>query len=430
MFKPNMFKWISDLFSINRSITGEGVRKTLAYFQKINPELKLIKFKTGKKVFDWKIPDEWSIRDAYIQNQKGQKFAEFKKNNLHIVGYSVPINKWVNKKDLIKKIYILKKSKSYIPYVTSYYKKDWGFCMSELQKKKFIIGKKFRVKIDSNLKKGFLDCGHAIIKGKNKKEIFFSSNICHPSMANNELSGPTLINAILLYLKKNYPNNFYTYRFILVPETIGSLAYLSKYLKPMKKNIFSGYVLSCVGDNNNYSIIKSRNENNLSEKMLYSFLEKKKNLKIYSYLERGSDERQYCSPGIDLPMCGFSRSKYGEYKEYHTSADNLNFISKKGLENSLDIFCKIIDILELGIIPKRQSLGEPFLAKKKLYNTKSLWNKNDYERSLKLRMDFLAYCDNKENIFDIKKKINCSFDDLVSEYKILLKSGVLKSGYY
>ncbi len=425
-----MLKWISDLFSINRSITGEGVRKTLSYFKKINPEIKLIKFKTGKKVFDWKIPEEWLIKDAYIQNQKGQKFAEFKKNNLHIVGYSTPINKWIDKKSLLKKIYTLKEYKNYIPYVTSYYKKDWGFCMSEQQKKKFLKGEKFKVKIDSKFKKGFLNCAHAIIKGKSKKEVFFSTNICHPSMANNELSGPALINAILLYLKKNHPNNYYTYRFVLVPETIGSIAYLSKYLKSLKKNIFAGYVLSCVGDDNNYSIIQSRDKNNLSEKMLFSFLENKKNLKIYSYLERGSDERQYCSPGIDLPLCGFSRSKYAEYKEYHSSADNLSFISKKGLNNSLNVFSQIIDLLEIGIVPKRTTLGEPFLAKRKMYNTKSFWNKKDYEKYLKLRMDFLAYCDSETDIFDTKKKIGCSFDDLVSEYKLLLKSGVIKSGHY
>jgi aminopeptidase-like protein len=425
-----MLKWISDLFLINRSITGEGVRKTLSYFKKINPEIKLIKFKTGKKVFDWKIPEEWLIKDAYIQNQKGQKFAEFKKNNLHIVGYSTPINKWIDKNSLLKKIYTLKEYKSYIPYVTSYYKKDWGFCMSEQQKKKFFKGGKFKVKINSKFKKGFLNCAHAIIKGKSKKEVFFSTNICHPSMANNELSGPALINAILLYLKKNHPNNYYTYRFVLVPETIGSIAYLSKYLKSLKKNIFAGYVLSCVGDDNNYSIIQSRDKNNLSEKMLFSFLENKKNLKIYSYLERGSDERQYCSPGIDLPLCGFSRSKYAEYKEYHSSADNLSFISKKGLNNSLNVFSKIIDLLEIGIVPKRTTLGEPFLAKRKLHNNKSFWNKQNYEKNLKLRMDFLAYCDSETDIFDTKEKIGCSFDDLVSEYKLLLKSGVIKSGHY
>ncbi len=425
-----MYKWISDLFNYNRSITGEGTRKTLDYFEKLNPELKRLRFKTGKKVFDWRIPKEWVINDAYIENSNKVKFAEFKKNNLHLVSYSAPVNQILDKKKLSQKIYTVKKYKNYIPYVTSYYKNDWGFCLSEKQKTKYLKGNKFKVVIKSKFKKGYLDCSHALIKGKTKKEIFFSSNICHPSMASNELSGPALINAIMLYIKSKYPNNHYSYRFALVPETIGSLAYLSRYLKSLKKNVIAGYVLSCVGDNNNFSIIKSREENFLSEKILETLLKTKKNLKIYSYLERGSDERQYCSPGIDLPMCGFCRSKYGEYKEYHTSADNLKFINQKGLQESLNIFSKIIDMFETGIIPQRINLGEPFLSKRNLFNNKGLWEKKSYEKNFKTRFNFLAYCDNETNIFDISNKIKVPLDTLFEEYKLLIKSGIIKAKHY
>ena len=200
-----MIKWAKDLFPICRSIMGLGNRETLSYFEKLNPEFKRIKFKTNQKVFDWIIPEEWNIKDAYIQHESGKKFAEFKKCNLHVINYSSPINKTISKKELLNYIYTQKDQPDAIPYVTSYYKKRWGFCLSENEKQKLPEGN-YKVVINSNFKKGHLDISHAVLKGKRKKEIFFSSYICHPSMANNELSGPVLLNAIMLYIKKNYPS--------------------------------------------------------------------------------------------------------------------------------------------------------------------------------------------------------------------------------
>ena len=231
----NMIKWIHDLFPIYRTITGLGIKKTLEYFEKINPELKRIKFKSGTKVFDWRIPNEWKIEDAFIQHVKsGKKFAEFNKNNLHVVGYSTPMNTIMDKKKLMKYLHTSKKRKKAIPYVTSYYKKNWGFCISENQIKKLPPGK-YKVYINSNLHKGHMDISHALLKGKSKKEILFTSYCCHPSMANNELSGPVLLNGIMKYLKRNYRKRNYSYRFILGPETIGPIAYLSKYEDILKK---------------------------------------------------------------------------------------------------------------------------------------------------------------------------------------------------
>ena len=189
MIEKKMIKWAKELFPLCRSLIGEGNRETLKYFKKINPEFKIIKFKSRSKVFDWKIPDEWIIRDAYLEHESGRKFAEFKKSNLHIVNYSQPINKVFSKKDILKKIFTEKSLPDAIPYVTSYYNKDWGFCLSENQKNKLPEGK-YKAYIDSKFKKSHLDIAEAVVSGKNKKEIFFSSYICHPSMANNELSGP------------------------------------------------------------------------------------------------------------------------------------------------------------------------------------------------------------------------------------------------
>jgi Uncharacterized protein conserved in bacteria with an aminopeptidase-like domain len=256
--KYPMLKWAKDLFPICRSLAGPGNRKTLKYFFKLNKEFKIFKFKSGTKVFDWKIPDEWSVKDAFIQHSSGKKFAEFKKNNLHLVGYSIPVKKTISRKDLMQKIYTQKDQPNAIPYVTSYYNKSWGFCISDKEKKKLPSGS-YKVVIDSKIEKGNLEVAEAVIKGKLKKEIFFSSYICHPSMANNELSGPVLLNALMLYVKDKYPKNNYTYKFVLLPETIGSIAYISKFRKILRKNVICGFVLTCVGGERGYSFVNTPN---------------------------------------------------------------------------------------------------------------------------------------------------------------------------
>ena len=410
----SMFSWMKDLFPYCRSITGEGIRKSLSYFEKINPEFKRIKFKTGKKVFDWTVPKEWNIKDGYIKHESGKKFCKFKENNLNIVGYSKPVNFSMDKKQLIEKIHTLKQQPDSIPYVTSYYNEDWGFCMTEKNKKKLPSGK-YSIFIDSELKKGSLDLSHAIIKGKSKKEIFFSSYLCHPSMANNELSGPVVLNKLILFLKERFEKPNYSYRFVLLPETIGSIAYLSKYKNHLKKNVICGYNLTCLGDNGNFSYIKSRNGNTLADSAIESSLKDYKKHKAYSYLHRASDERQYCSPGIDLPLCSFSRSL--DYKEYHTDKDNLKIISQKKLEESLDVLKNIIIALELGLYPKTKILCEPNLGKRGLYPLRSKKNTRDHE--LKLRMDLISYSDGMRNIFEISNLIKQPLSQIIKEYKNL-----------
>ena len=369
MSKFQMLKWAKDLFSICRSITGDGTRMTLSYFEKINPEFRRLKFKTGQKVFDWEIPKEWNIKDAYLVHESGERYAEFKKCNLHIVGYSKPVNKKISKKELLNYIHTQKDQPDSIPYVTSYYKERWGFCLSENQKSKLPDGN-YKVIIDSDLKNGNLELSDAIFKGKTKKEIFFSSYVCHPSMANNELSGPVLLNAIMRYIKSNYPKSKFTYRFVLLPETIGSIAYLSKFIKVMKSNVICGFNLTRVGDERAYSYVVSRKGNTLADDAIEAALFGLSNVKKYSYLDRESDERQYCAPGIDLPVCSFSRSG-SEYPEYHTHKDNFNVVTQKGLEGSFKVVKKIIDAIELELYPKTNMFGEPNLSKRGLYTTLS-----------------------------------------------------------
>ena len=421
MSKFQMLKWAKDLFSICRSITGDGTRMTLSYFEKINPEFRRLKFKTGQKVFDWEIPKEWNIKDAYLEHESGKRYAEFKKCNLHIVGYSKPVNKKISKKELLNYIHTQKDQPDSIPYVTSYYKERWGFCLSENQKSKLPDGN-YKVIIDSDLKNGNLELSDAIFKGKTKKEIFFSSYICHPSMANNELSGPVLLNAIMHYIKSNYPKSKFTYRFVLLPETIGSIAYLSKFMKVMKSNMICGFNLTCVGDERAYSYVGSRKGNTLADDAIEAALFGLSNVKKYSYLDRGSDERQYCAPGIDLPVCCFSRSR-SEYPEYHTHKDNFNVVTQKGLEGSFNVVKKIIDAIELELYPKTTMFGEPNLGKRGLYPTLS--QKGKYE-NIRLRMNLIAQSDGMTNIFKIAKLLNKPLDKLCKEYILLKSKKVLK----
>tara|TARA_B100001250_G_scaffold413751_1_gene448938 strand:- start:858 stop:2165 length:1308 start_codon:yes stop_codon:yes gene_type:complete len=418
-----MYDWCKNLFYICRSITGDGIKKTLSYFENINPILKRIKFKTNKRVFDWKIPYEWNIKDAYIEHESGKRFAEFKKNNLHVVNFSSKINKVLKKKDLIKFIHSIENYPSAIPYVTTYYKKSWGFCMDHKTKKKLPNGR-YKVVINSNFSKGNLDISHALLKGKKQNEIFFSSYVCHPSMANNELSGPVVLNALLKYIRTHYKKTTNSYRFVLLPETIGSIAYLSKYKDIMKKKIIMGFNLSCLGDNKSYSIIKGPNGNDLSFEALYSFLKKKKNLKIYDFIDRGSDERQYCAPGIDLPLVGYCRSKYGKYKEYHTSKDNLSLISQKSLNDSLKVLIELIDCCEISLFPRLTTYCEPSLSKRNLYPTTSKFD--SVSKNLKLRKDILAFSNGQRSIFEISNILNSDISLVKNEVKVLIKNKLLR----
>tara|TARA_B100000886_G_C20426900_1_gene494620 strand:+ start:357 stop:1643 length:1287 start_codon:yes stop_codon:yes gene_type:complete len=413
---------LKSLFPICRSITGNGTRKTLKYFEKFHKDYRRLKFKTGLKVLDWEIPKEWNIKNGYFENiETGEKFAEFKKNNLHIVNYSEPVNSVIDYEQLIKRIHTIKEKPDWIPYITSYYKKYWGFCIKHTDKEKLKTGK-YRVYIDSSLKDGELELSHAILKGKSKKEILFSSYICHPSMANNELSGPVVLNALLDYVKKRYPKRRYSYRFILQPETIGSIAYISKYKHQLRKNVLFGFNLSCVGDNRSYSYVNTPHKNTIADQALNASLLNLSNVNAYSFLDRGSDERQYCSPGLKLPVCTFSRSKFGKYPEYHTSADNLDLVSEEGLKGSFEILKNIIDACEIGLYPKVKTICEPQLGKRGLYPNISETQK---KRPSEIRMNFIAYCDGVNNIFEICKLIECDLKTVLKEYKLLKENNLI-----
>ncbi len=415
------------LFPITRSLTGDGVKKTLNIIQKELPKLKIKKFKSGTKVFDWNIPEEWNVTDAYVIDKYNNRIIDFKKNNLHLVGYSIPIKKNITKKELFKNLYFLKNQPKAIPYITSYYKRRWGFCISyneyKILDKRYSLNDKFKVVINSNLnKKGNLNYGELILKGKSKKEILISTYICHPSMANNELSGPIVSMGLINYFKNKKLNK--TLRFVFIPETIGSISYLSKNLKYLKENVIGGYNLSCIGDERQHSCMFSKYQNSPSDEAVieaYKLL-KIKNYKVYPFLKRGSDERQYNSPGIDLKISSIFRTKYGEYPEYHTSLDNFNLVTLKGCVGGFNVARKSIEILLERIYPKCKIMCEPQMGKRGLYPTLSTKNENKLTRSY---MDFLQYADGTNSLEKISNLIKLDLKSVKKINSILNKNKLL-----
>ena len=415
------------LFPITRSLTGDGVKKTLNIIQKELPKLKIKKFKSGTKVFDWNIPEEWNVTDAYVIDKYNNRIIDFKKNNLHLVGYSIPIKKNITKKELFKNLYFLKNQPKAIPYITSYYKRRWGFCISyneyKILDKRYSLNDKFKVVINSNLnKKGNLHYGELILKGKSKKEILISTYICHPSMANNELSGPIVSMGLINHFKNKKLNK--TLRFIFIPETIGSISYLSKNLKYLKENVIGGYNLSCIGDERQHSCMFSKYQNSPSDEAVieaYKFL-RIKNYKVYPFLKRGSDERQYNSPGVDLKISSIFRTKYGEYPEYHTSLDNFNLVTLKGCVGGFNVARKSIEILLERIYPKCKIICEPQMGKRDLYPTLSTKNENKLIRSY---MNFLQYADGTNSLEKISNLIKLELNSVKKINSILFKNNLI-----
>ena len=416
------------LFPINRSITGKGIVKTLKIFKQIHPKLKIKYFKSGKKVFDWIIPSEWNVKNAYVLDQEGKKIIDFKKNNLHLMGYSIPVNKKVSKKELLDKLFSSPKVRNAIPYVTSYYKKNWGFCVSKNHKneinKKYKKDERFKILIDSNFKKnGNMPIGEYVIRGESKQEILISTYVCHPSMANNELSGPLLSMMLIDYFKKYKLNK--TLRFIFVPETIGSIAYIHQNKKKMK-NIIAAFNLTCVGDQRSFSCMLSKSENAPSDHALISTFKKLKiKFKKFHFSKRGSDERQFNWPGIDIPMTSFFRTKYGEYLEYHTSKDTFgHVVTKKGLMGSFKIMKFSIESILKNYYPIATVFCEPKMDKRGLYSYLSFTEKKfNYQRKY---IDFMIYSDGKNNIDQIAKKIKLNHKISFKIFKLLLNKKLIR----
>ncbi len=432
--KFDMLQFANKIFSICRSLTGEGVRQTLDY---INQELLVDNLtltihgvptndnSTGKNAtaFDWELPKEWQINSAYVADMHGNRIIDFNDNNLHVMGYSLPIDEILTLEDLKQIIYTIPECPEVIPYVTSYYKERVGFCMAHKQLES-LSDEKYHAFIDSKLFDGVLNYGELIIKGESTDEILLSTYICHPSMANNEVSGICVLTALAKFISK-IPNRYYTYRVLFVPETIGSIIYISQHLQTLKKTLKAGYIVTCVGDNRAYSYLESRNANTLADRAAKHVLSHKQpDFVTYSYLDRGSDERQYNAPGVDLPVCSIMRTKYAAYPEYHTSADNLSIISNEGLNGALDIYKDIIILLENNFKYEVQCLCEPQLGKRGLYPTESYKGSAQHVREM---MNFIAYSDGKIDLIEQAEKIGTYGISLIPIIEKLIKYNLLTS---
>ena len=417
-----MYHWAQDLFPICRSLTGAGVRQTLSYLKKLLPGLTIESVLSGRQVFDWVVPDEWVIRDAYISDESGTHVVDFRNSNLHVVGYSESVDQWFSLEELQTYLHSLPDQPNAIPYITSYYKRRWGFCLSENQRKKLKPGR-YRAVIDSDLAPGVLNYGELILPGRLQDEVLLSTYVCHPSMANNELSGPVVTAALAQWLM-DIPEHKYTYRIVFIPETIGSIAYLSLNLTHLKEHVVAGFNITCIGDDRMYSYLPSRAGNTLSDQAALHVLKHiAPDFKRYSYLDRGSDERQYCAPGIDLPIASIMRSKYHEYPEYHTSLDDLSLVTPSGLQGGFDALSKTIAAIEFNPRPLVTVLGEPQLSARGLYPALSTKQSG---RSVKAMMNLIAYSDGTMSLLEIAETIGEPVWEVASIYQILDAEGLLQ----
>ena len=419
-----LYDLCAKMFPLNRSITGNGVRETFRILQNSIPDIKicLSEVPSGTKVFDWTVPDEWNCSEAYVEDPDGNRIIDMKDSNLHLLGYSVPVDKYLERDALLEHIYTLPAQPDLFPYVTSYYSRRWGFSMTDNQKKALKDGK-YHAVIKSVLEPGSLTYGEIFIKGNTDDEILLTSYTCHPSMADNECSGPALITALARFIN-DMSNKRYSYRLVLAPETIGAITYISRNLDHLKEHVKAAFNLTCVGDDRTYSIVHSRYADTYADRLLMNVLKcNEAGFDEYPYTARGSDERQYQAPGVDIPMVCFCRSKYHIYPEYHTSADNMDMISPAGLQGAYDVMVRTIMLAEKNLKFRTTVLCEPQLGKRGLVPTMS--SKETYQQTLALK-DLIAYADGRNDLIGISEIIGQPVNILLPLVDKLLECGLFE----
>lgn len=417
-----MYQLIAELYPICRSITGNGVRETLSAFKRLLP-LEIHEIPSGTPIFDWTVPNEWNIRDAYVANRHGERVIDFKQCNLHVLNYSAPFRGRMPLSELRTHLFSLPDKPDWIPYRTSYYKENWGFCVSQKQLDA-MPDEEYEVVIDSSLEPGALTYGEYFLRGRSDQEVLISCHVCHPSLCNDNLSG----NSLAIWLARNLaatPNLGYSYRFLFIPGTIGSIAWLSRNEEAASR-IRHGLVVVCVGDSGRFSYKKSRRGDAPIDRAVEHVLKNEQgDYNLIEFYPYGYDERQYCSPGFNLGVGSLSRSTHGKFPEYHTSADNLDFVSPKNLAESLEITTKIIDLLENDRIYLNQNPKcEPQLGKRGLYSNVGAATHRPFDEMALLWV--LNLCDGEHSLLDIAERAGMKFDAIKRAAEALLNCGLLK----
>ena len=420
-----MYQLASELFPICRSITGNGIRKTLKIIQRHIP-LQIHEVPTGTQVFDWTIPKEWNVRDAYIRNSIGEKVVDFQESNLHLMNYSIPVHKKMSLSELREHLYFIPDRPDWIPYRTSYYKEDWGFCLS-FNKFKQLTDGEYEVCIDTSLEDGHLTYGEYYLAGQTSDEVLFSCHCCHPSLGNDNLSGMVLTTFLASLIRSLPPK--YSYRFLFIPGTIGSITWLALNQADTYK-IKHGLVVACVGDAGNFTYKKSRRgDAEIDRIAAYVLKRSEKPYELISFSPYGYDERQYCSPGFNLPIGSLTRTPHSRYPEYHTSADNLDLMRPEFLAGSLEKYLEIISILENNQTYFNTSpMCEPQLGKRGLYST--IGGKPNIRELEMALLWVLNYSDGDHSLLDISEKSGFGFDLIQEASSMLVEHELLEEARY
>lgn len=417
-----MYHLIRELYPICRSITGDGVRQTLRIVQQHIP-LVVHEVPTGVQLFDWTTPREWNVRDAYVANVHGERVIDFRACNLHLLNYSTPLRARVSREELHAHLFTLPELPDLIPYRTSYYTERWGFCVSHAQAAQ-LTDPYYDVVIDTSLEAGHLTFGELVIPGASRDEVFFSTHCCHPSLCNDNLSGIALCTWLAKYIASLSARR-YTYRFVFVPGTIGAIAWLALH-EAETMHIRHGLVVACVGDPGSLHYKKSRRGDAEIDRVVQHVLRwSGAAYAVRDFSPYGYDERQYCSPGFDLPVGSLTRTPHGCYPEYHTSADDLTLVQPPYLADSLQKYIQVVETLEhnrryLNLNPK----CEPQLGRRGLY---SALGGRKHAGSAELAMLWvLNLSDGEHTLLDIAERANLPFNDVFVAAQLLVEYDLLR----
>ncbi|MGD1918574.1 MAG: DUF4910 domain-containing protein [Pleurocapsa sp.] len=416
-----MHQLISELYPICRSITGDGARETLSIIEQHIP-LEILEVPTGTKVFDWTVPREWNVQDAYVKNSQGEKIIDFQKSSLHLLNYSIPVHQKMSLADLKEHLFSLPEHPDWIPYRTSYYSENWGFCLTHNQLAA-LPEDEYEVYIDTSLEPGHLTYGEYYLPGETKEEVLLTCHICHPSLCNDNLSGISVVTFLAKHLRSL--NLRYSYRFLFIPGTIGSITWLALN-EEKTANINHGLVVAGVGDAGKFNYKKSRRGDAEIDKVVIHVLQNSTaEYQINEFSPYGYDERQFCSPGFNLPVGSLTRTPFGQYPQYHTSADNLDFVKPDKLAESLAKYLEIIDILEnnqkyINTNPK----CEPQLGKRGLYGT--FGGTQDKKTKELATLWVLNLADGEHSLLDMSDRSGLVFSVIRDAAKALIEGGLLE----